>query len=66
MIDKNREARPAKHMENALEQAMGRIMRNAKLEADSKADVIGDRANIAVEGIADTLQRSWALPAASV
>lgn len=56
MVDKDRVAGSAKQVKGAVKQAVGKVIGDAKLQAEGKADKVKGKAQNAVGSLKDTLR----------
>ena len=55
-MDKDRVAGSAKQVEGAVKQAVGKVIGDAKLESEGKADKVEGKVQNAVGGLKDTVK----------
>ena len=55
-MDKDRVVGSAKELKGAVKQAVGKVLGDAKLESDGKADQIEGKIQNAIGGLKDTLK----------
>jgi uncharacterized protein YjbJ (UPF0337 family) len=58
-MDKDRIEGTAKQVKGAIKGAVGKVVGDAKLQADGKADQVEGKVQNAVGGLKDTLRKAW-------
>jgi uncharacterized protein YjbJ (UPF0337 family) len=58
-MDKDRIDGTAKQAKGAIKEAVGKVVGDAKLQADGKADQVEGKVQNAVGGLKDTLRKAW-------
>jgi uncharacterized protein YjbJ (UPF0337 family) len=58
-MDKDRIEGTAKQAKGAIKEAVGKVVGDAKLQADGKADRVEGKVQNAVGGLKDTLRKAW-------
>jgi uncharacterized protein YjbJ (UPF0337 family) len=58
-MDKDRIEGTAKQAKGAIKGAVGKVVGDAKLQADGKADQVEGKVQNAVGGLKDTLRKAW-------
>ena len=58
-MDKDRIEGTAKQAKGAIKEAVGKVVGDAKLQADGKADQVEGKVQNAVGGLKDTLRKAW-------
>jgi uncharacterized protein YjbJ (UPF0337 family) len=58
-MDKDRIEGTAKQAKGAVKEAVGKVVGDAKLQPDGKADQVEGKMQNAVGGLKDTLRKAW-------
>jgi uncharacterized protein YjbJ (UPF0337 family) len=58
-MDKDRIEGAAKQAKGSVKEAVGKVVGDAKLQADGKADQVEGKVQNAVGGLKDTLRKAW-------
>lgn len=58
-MDKDRIVGTAKQAKGAIKEAAGKVVGDAKLQADGKADQVEGKVQNAAGGLKDTLRKAW-------